>query len=243
MRALALVLCLAVTSAFAQDAVSAPAPECPVPEGATGVAKQPAAERLAFLKKAIEAEARKVNRWRAGWGGTFAGMSMAQIIIAPIMAPDDRVDWWVGAATSIIGVAFSLIDPHESITAGPAWLASVEKGGEPCALIAEGERILFADAAKERFGTSWLLHAGNILLNGGVTLVLGLGWKHWVSGAINGGIGAALGEASLFTAPRGLVDAAREYREGAPARHASLDWTIGPSMAPGSAGLSFFVRF
>lgn len=237
MRVLVLVVSLlAVFPAYAQD--------CPVPEGvaASAIARRPAAERLEFLRKAISEESRKGTRWRNVWGSVYAGMTMAQLIAVPIAAEPDRVDWWVGAATSMIGVTFSLMDPLKSVTDGPGFVAQAEKPGDTCALIAEGERILFADATKERISTSWFMHVGNILLNTGVALVLGLGWKHWVTGAINGSVGAAIGEATMFTAPTGAIDAARAYREGGQPQ-ASLEWMLAPYTLRGGGGVSFVLRF
>ncbi len=83
-----------------------------------------------------------------------------------------------------------------------------------CGLLADTEGKLAADAADERWQRGWWMHAGNIAFNTGVLLFLGLGYRHWSSGLINGLAGAAVGEALLFTQPTGAIDAAATYRRG-----------------------------
>jgi hypothetical protein len=45
------------------------------------------------------------------------------------------------------------------------------------------------------------LHVGNVLLNTGVGLFLGLGYHHWGAGAWNAFGGSAIGEAIILTQP------------------------------------------
>jgi hypothetical protein len=59
------------------------------------------------------------------------------------------------------------------------------------------------------------VHVGNVVLNAGVGLFLGLGYHHWVAGALNFASGAAIGEVIIFTQPTNVVDGLRRYRDGA----------------------------
>ena len=138
----------------------------------------------------------------------------------PFVAAKDRVDWYVSAATAAVGVVPLLAVPLE-VHARRAEAARGHRGGpldddaRVCALLADAEGKLAADAADERWQRGWWMHAGNLAFNTGVLLFLGLGYHHWSSGLINGLAGAAVGEALLFTQPTGAIDAAATYRRGA----------------------------
>ena len=45
------------------------------------------------------------------------------------------------------------------------------------------------------------MHAANVLVNVGFGLVLGIGYDHWVAGAVNFAIGVVFGELTIFTMP------------------------------------------
>jgi hypothetical protein len=74
----------------------------------------------------------------------------------------------------------------------------------PLPFVAPGNRI------------DWYVGAvGNVVLNTGVGLFLGLGYHHWGAGALNAVSGSAIGEAIILTQPTGSIDDLRRYRAGA----------------------------
>ena len=135
----------------------------------------------------------------------------------PFVAAGDRIDWYTGAASAAIGVVPFLVSPLKVTRDAPALRAAIAAWPAPvddarvCALLADAERKLIADAADERWQQGWWIHAGNVAFNTGVLLFLGLGYHHWTSGLINGISGVAVGEAIILTQPTGASDDARTY--------------------------------
>ena len=141
------------------------------------------------------------------------------------VAPEDRVDWYVGAGTTVIGIVPLLIAPLDVIGDSRALSARLAARGptdDVCALLADAERKLVRDAQNQIDGQRWWLHVGNVLLNTGVGLFLGLGYHHWTAGAFNAIFGSAIGEAIILTQPTSSIDDLRTYQAGA----------IGPSAKP-----------
>jgi len=91
-----------------------------------------------------------------------------------------------------------------------------------CALLADAESKLVRDAQNQSDGQRWWLHVGNVVLNTGVGLFLGLGYHHWTAGAFNAVFGSAIGEAIILTQPTSTIDDLRTYQAG----------TLGPSAKP-----------
>ena len=247
-------------------AVPAPEPapvvvcERPKDASAHGLAAQSDAVRLAFLSKLLLEESGRSRAWILGWGATYGVLTVAQLALIPVFPnsePNDdallkafnsplagkptqpQADMIWGAVSTGIGVAFTLLDPPEVLEAGPLF-AERAKAATPeqtCKLIAEGERLLSQGAEHELSSTAWYLHVGNVLLNVGFGLVLGLGYNRWTSGLINTGIGAAVGEATLLTSPTHLVSGWDRYRRG------DAPPPITFQLVPFGAGLGLVGRF
>ena len=214
--------------------------EKPKDSGASSVAAQSDEARLAFLSKLLLEESGRVTAWRLGWGATYGALTIAQLSVMSAVSKDDQPDFYWGAVTSAIGVAFTVLDPPEVLEAGPLYAqrARVVPEGERCKLIAEGERLLEQGASHEQDSVAWYLHAGNILLNAGVGLLLWLGYHHMESGLVNAGIGAAVGEATMFTAPTHLISGWKRYRLGeAPP---AVTFHVIPTAGPGVGVLLTF---
>ncbi|MCL2450137.1 MAG: hypothetical protein FWD17_14415, partial [Polyangiaceae bacterium] len=100
-------------------------------------------------------------------------------------------------------------------------------------------------ANTQRLGGGWVPHAGNVLFNVGLALVLGWGFRRWKSAAISAGIGVVVGEANILTQPHRLPGVVERYRAGH-LDDADADG-VSPAMAfaapPSAAGLTWLVRF
>lgn len=216
---------------------------CPSRDGAANGERSDAA-RLKFLSTELLAESRRAYDWRHGWAATYGVLTIAQIIPVPLIIPQDQVEWWVGAATGAVGVAYTLIVPLEVIAAGPGYAARATNPENPCALIAEGEGLLARSAAHERSHTRWYVHAANVVVNVGIGLILGLGYGHWVAGAINFAVGVAVGEVTIFTAPTRLISAWAQYQRGDIwPKPAPVSFRVFPMVNPGGAGVGFALGF
>jgi hypothetical protein len=167
-------------------------------------------------------------------------LTVAQLGVMGLFPSDQWPDWYWGALSTAVGVAFSVLDPLEVLEGGAPFArrASAVAPEDTCKLLAEGERMLRVGAEHEEQSVRWYWHAGNVLLNVGIGLILGLGYGHWTSGIINAAIGTALGEATFFTSPNRLVSGWRQYRSGDPSSGVSV--RVVPTVGP---GLALFVSF
>ena len=199
---------------------TARATTCAAPPGAdASLAAMDDRDRLFWIDRKLGEDAARARRWKYGWVIGIGAAGVGSLAAVPFVAAKDRVDWYVSAATAAVGVVPLLAMPLEVTRDAPKLRAALaagplDDGARVCALLADAEGKLAADAADERWQRGWWMHAGNIGFNTGVLLFLGLGYHHWSSGLINGLAGAAVGEALLFTQPTGAIDAAATYRRG-----------------------------
>ena len=144
--------------------------------------------------------------------------TVANLAPLPFVKPEDRIDWYTGAASTAIGIVPLLIAPLDVIADARALrlrLAAPVADGDVCPDLAFAEGLLIRDAQNQADGQRWWLHAGNVVVNAGVGLFLGLGFHHWLAGAFNFVSGTVIGEAIILTQPTGSIDDLRRYRSGA----------------------------
>jgi hypothetical protein len=207
---------------------------CPT---AAGLGDGPAAisgeTRLAWIDARLAHTARSARRWTWGWGLGIGVATVANLAPLPFVARADRVDWYTGAATTAVGVVPLLIAPldviadsralHTRVSDAATLSASAradpavagETSSDVCVLVADAESLLLRDAKNQSDGQRWWLHAGNVVLNVGVGLFLGLGFHHWGAGALNAVSGSIIGEAIILTQPTGTIEDLSRYRLGA----------------------------
>ena len=136
----------------------------------------------------------------------------------PFVAKEDRVDWYVGAGTTIVGIVPLVIAPLDVVDDARGLRARLDGAGpapDVCSLLADAETRLVRDAQNQSDGQRWWLHVGNVLLNSGVGLFLALGYHHWGAGAFNAVFGSAIGEAIILTQPTGTISDLERYRRAA----------------------------
>ncbi len=188
-------------------------------EGAApGLAEVDPAVRLRWIDARLARTAHRARLWTWGWGTALLVGTVANLAPLAFVSPDHRVDWYVGAGTTAIGVVPLIIAPLDVIADSAALRAkvtAVDPGGQLCPLLADAERTLVRDARNQADGQRWWLHVANVALNVGVGLFLGLGYDHWGAGAFNAVSGAAIGEAIIFTQPTSSIDDLASYRSGA----------------------------
>lgn len=205
--------------------------------------------RLRFLDEGLAREAYRARFWAWSWAGIYSALTAGNGILAlTASSTDDKIDDAVGAAASFVGLAVLIVLPLK-IMRDQRWLARrlrrAPAGEDPCAPLADAERLLLRDADSEAFGSGPLVHAGNFAFNIGIALLLGVGFGHWKQAAITGLVGIAIGEIQAFTQPTGAVRLLRDYRagrwsQGAPPPPA---WMVVPTAGRDHAGLAFALRF
>jgi uncharacterized membrane protein len=241
MRRMLVVLALLVLP------LSARGVECPVGEGrGAALTHIDAQARLFFLQSHLSKEAPRAQRWFRAWTIGFSGLAAVQLL-APLVVKDRRVDFYVGAGASLVGLAASLIGRPSVISDGPAFVARVAgapQDADPCVLVAEGERMLVHDAEMETTGRGPVMHILNVGFNVGVGLVLGFVFHRTTTAIVNTLVGTAIGEAQVLTRPRGLVDALKRYDAGLPDPPARpWRWQLAPTLDERSAGLTLLATF
>jgi hypothetical protein len=228
LRAVAAMAALAV--GFLTAGPVAAAQRCPSPApalSATSVALEAIdpEQRLAWIDAHLSVTARRARLWTWGWGVGLVAATVANAVPLGFVSADQRIDWYVGAGTTVIGIVPLLIAPldviadaralHQRVTARAPGHNDHDTNDDVCQLLADAETRLLRDATNQSDGQRWWLHVGNVVLNTGVGLFLGLGYHHWGAGALNAISGSVIGEAIILTQPTGSIDDLNVYRSGA----------------------------
>lgn len=226
--------------------LTALATRCPAPAGAQeGLSETEAEVRLKFIRDHLSRERSRLSVWTGAWGGTYGVLAMGQMVAASVVKESDRVDYFVGAGATLVGLASVVVTPPKALADQPALESRLAATTDVCAALADAEKTLAADADGLAFGTSWVMHTASIVYNLAVGALLGFGFHHWQSGAINAVVGAALGEAMIFSQPTGLIDAWSQYKKGQLQSPQASSWhlNIGASGGPAGVGISARVTF
>jgi hypothetical protein len=214
---LAVFLAVLATSGSATTCAHA-ATRCPVGAGGgEALAKVDGEARLTWIDAHLSATAHRARVWTWGWGIGIVAATLGNLAPLPFVAKGDRIDWYVGAGTTIVGIVPLLIAPLDVVDDARRLhlrVAEESTADNVCRLLADAEQSLVRDAKNQSDGQRWWLHVGNVLLNTGVGLFLGLGYHHWGAGAWNAFGGSAIGEAIILTQPTGTMEDLRRYRTG-----------------------------
>jgi len=215
-RLLAIVLLVSVALSSHPVAASV---TCPAPANAdAALSAVDGRQRLDWIDAHLSKTARQARIWTWGWGAGIVAATAANLVPLAFVPPDQRIDWYVGAGTTIVGIVPLLIAPLDVIADARALHREIAKlGGENdvCRLLADAEARLARDGANQVDGQRWWLHVGNVVLNTGVGLFLGIGYHHWGAGALNAVTGTLIGEAIILTQPTGSIADLTAYRSGA----------------------------
>jgi hypothetical protein len=209
---------LALLLAAASSSVARAADRCPTGAGGGAALAQIDPElRLHFIDERLALTAHRAQVWTWGWGIGIGVATIGNLIPLAFVAPEDRIDWYVGAATTVVGIVPLLIAPLDVVGDARALRARLTARGpsdDVCALLADAETRLVRDAKNQADGQRWWLHVGNVALNTGVGLFLALGYHHWAAGALNAIVGSAIGEAIILTQPTSSIGDLQAYRAG-----------------------------
>jgi hypothetical protein len=206
-----------------------------------------AQDRLDFLDSRVAHTSNNSRKWFWWWTGGFAVATAGQIALVPL-APDteQRRTLWVNTGSTLGGMVFMAVAPPNSMGLARRLRKQMPDGGELCARLAFTEKSFERAAAMERFGTSWLMHGGNLLFNTGMGLILGLAWGYWDQAFLTTTVGTLVGEIMIWTQPMDAHRTLTEYRTGtflvAPQRpRASL--SLRPMGVADARGLSVHLEY
>jgi hypothetical protein len=235
----------AVWVALVVLAPPAGAVECAVPPGmAPGLEHIDAAERLRFIRTALDTDARRARVWTGSWVGAYVALTAFSLALLPAYDDAHQPDQYVQAGLSVVGALSFAVLPLR-VMGDQRWLerrlTRAGPGDHPCAQLADAERLLVRDAASEEEGRGVLIHAGSFVLNVAAGLALGLALGHWDSAALTTFAGAGIGELMILTQPTGAERALARYRAGDLA--APVRVGISPILSGAGGGLRLGVAF
>jgi hypothetical protein len=193
---------------------------CPAPSDASlALAATDGRARLEWIDQRLTHEAHRMSLWNWGWAIGIGASGAGSLAAVPFVAPENRVDYYTGAALAAAGVIPFVVAPPTVIHDGHelhAKLLAAPPGtdAEVCALLSDAETRLVRGARNEHLLSGWWSHAANVAINTGAFLFLGFGYHHWLSGALNGGAGFIIGETVILTQPRGTIDDLARYQRG-----------------------------
>jgi hypothetical protein len=193
---------------------------CPKPTGAEpALAATDGRVRLEWIDRHLSREARRMSYWNWGWAIGIGASGVGSLIPVPFVAPENRIDYYTGAVLAALGVLPFVLAPPDVIRDGRELHAHLlvtplDTDAQVCVMLLDAERRLVDDARDERLLSGWWSHAANVAINTGAFLFLGLGYHHWLSGAITGGVGIVIGEAVILTQPVQNIDDFARYQRG-----------------------------
>jgi hypothetical protein len=138
-----------------------------------------------------------------GWGLTWATVTFAQAAAATEAKGSDKTDFWIGAASSSLGLIPTWIAPP------PMTTETLPTPDGSCESLKNFEALLNSYSDTDHLNSSWKSHISNVAVNVAVGLVLGLGYQHWSAAAISVAAGIPIGELMVFTYP----GSAEKFRE------------------------------
>jgi len=202
---------------------------CPAPADAPSVEQVDAGERLDYLARAFDREIETIDIWSWTWGSVYTAGTIAEGVgLSLSRDPGARTDLTVGVIATAVG-AVSLYALPLKLTLPLRASRRHWDDSDRCAILAQAERTLIRVEKDQAVANGPLAHIGNVVVNAGLVLILGLGYGRWTSAAISGGVGVAVGEANAFTQPHHLRDVLARYRAGQlGTREPAVAWSVSP---------------
>jgi hypothetical protein len=252
--------CCAV--AVALVAPAALADTCPVPAGGSAkLAATDARERIDFLHRTADDQARYARTWKWAWFGIgWATFTTSAAQVVGWAAGDDKTRE-ANIVDNLIVSGFSLVTPLASLI----FALRVEKdapamgellrqtgGGSAgtCLVLARIEELFEKDAAEEAFNTGLFSQVTALLGLAGMFGIMAIEAAvasdpdvrdaHWINAGTNTGAGLILTEAQILTSPTGAVRAYKRYLKGDLPRP-KVAFSVAPMLAaPGiTVGVTF----
>jgi hypothetical protein len=234
MRRAVQILLVAATWLSAGPVAAEPCPVDPMVMG-PGPAADDVETRLKFIERSLRDGARKSTAWAAGWGTTYGLTAATLLIVSRFVEAETRLDLYVGAASSTIGLLVRAAI-HPRVIREDRWVRrKIREKGRTCETLNMAERALARSAKAERRGRSIMFHAGALVYNVGIGLVLGVALKRPLSGIRQAAVGGMVGQVMILTQPTTSVRALDQYR--------GPRFTFTPLMLPRGAGVGIAGSF
>jgi hypothetical protein len=214
---------------------------CPNYEGASPIVLDAEARvRLSYLDGSLPRASRNAKRWFWTWTGGFTALAAGQLALIPLQeGVEQKRTLWVNAGSTGLGAIFLAVAPPRAMGMRRRLDRQLEGVDDLCQRLTLTEQMMTRAAAVEWFGTSWITHAGNILVNVGAGLILGLGWQQWRDAWLTTAVGILVGEMMIWTQPMDLSRTLQRYRTGVwvDGVGSRVSLRLSPMMVPSGAGV------
>jgi len=219
------VACFAILSASSASAQT----RCPGIEGGTpALEAQDAEARFAAVREVMRHQAARGRTYKWAWVGIGFGLTAAGWIEYPFVEDDKRLAQAVTATAPLFIVAQTLIFPLR----GPSADDELEAlpAAEPCARLAQAEKLLVETADDEADHTGVLAHLLGLATSGAYMAALQIAFKDPRYTWLDGGGSFVVSEAQVLSTPTGARGALERYREGklSEATESAFTWTLSP---------------
>jgi len=215
----------------------ASADTCPAPDGGNPkLASIDASERIAFLKRTVDDQARYASRWKWAWFGIgWVELGASAGTAAVYAATGDPKTRTANVVDNLIAAGFSLGTPVSAFFFAPRVegdapvidrLVRDTGGGAAgtCLVLARMEELVAKGAKDEAQNAGIVTQVISLLGLGALVGILAIeaaassdpdvANAHWVNAGINGAAGLVLVEAQILTSPTGEDRAYRAYLKG-----------------------------
>ncbi|HSQ64669.1 MAG TPA: hypothetical protein VLM85_15705 [Polyangiaceae bacterium] len=213
------------------------ADRCPAPEGGSAALAQiNAEERIEFLHRNLDEQARHGRSWRWWWFGigsviltTSVGITIGWAAASPSPVQNANfVDNLIAAGFAVaVPVTSALLTLRvESDAPAIDELLRVTGGGRAgaCLVLARMEELAARDAADEALYTGWLAQLAGFVGVGAIAGIMAIEAAtasdpsvrdvHWINAAVNAAAGIVLAEAHILSAPTGASRGYEGYLKG-----------------------------
>ncbi|RYE94264.1 MAG: hypothetical protein EOO75_02415 [Myxococcales bacterium] len=176
----------------------------------------------------LDADEVASRRWYYGWTLGFGALTAGNLAVGALAGSTSvREEAFLTAGTTAVGMVATLLTFSPSAFE-PARIRALPRGtaGERAARQAAAEAAVARAATVERFTRSWLSRIGGLALNATAFSIRWFVFKHPIPALYNVPLSFAVGEARVWTMPRGALDATSTAR-------------LAPWFDRGGAGLSY----
>jgi hypothetical protein len=225
-------------------AAPASAETCPAPKGGTSVGEIDSGERIAYLRRAFDREIRDTERWSWAWTSVYVATVAGEgALYGSTHDRGKRIDDAVGIGSASFGAVALFALPLQLTL--PLRSARVHLDGpDPCAALAEAEKTLEQVEKDQEFGHGIFGFLGNVAVNVGFGLLLGVGYDRWPSAALSTASGIIVGELNSLTQPHNLREVLERYRTGRfDLTSPRMTWAVVPVASAGAAGVGVRLSF
>jgi hypothetical protein len=226
----------AASVAFALATTPTRAETCAIPGAASPkLATLDASERIAFIHRVMDQQARYARTWKWAWVGIGSATVVVSFSVAAGYAASTSAAREANVVDNLVAGAVSIATPIVTLFLAPRVESDAPKldallrdtnGGAAgaCMVVARAEELLAKSAEDEDFATGWIAHTTSILGAGALFAFMAVEAAlatdsasrdaHWQNAIINGAAGIAYAELQILTTPTGASSAYTRYLKG-----------------------------